>query len=155
VEEKLKKILELLAARESAPEIPANQDMSTSAVEMKVEDPASHVSPQAEQSGQGKPFQAGATDTVVAEKDQADVTSRVRSVEPEIRKISLSPAPGIVVNAIVWDPLPRFRLAVVNERIVKQGASVGDGYTVEAILKESIRISLAGRMFENRVHGKK
>jgi hypothetical protein len=76
-------------------------------------------------------------------------------VEPEIRKISLSPAPGIEVNAIVWDPLPRFRLAVVNERIVKQGASVGDGYTVEAILKESIRISLAGRMFENRVHGKK
>lgn len=155
VEEQLKKILELLAARESAPEIPANQDMSTSVVEMKAEDPASHVSPQAEQSGQGKPFQAGATDTVVAEKEQAEVTSRVRSVEPEIRKISLSPAPGIEVNAIVWDPLPRFRLAVVNERIVKQGASVGDGYTVEAILKESIRISLAGRMFENRVHGKK
>jgi hypothetical protein len=68
---------------------------------------------------------------------------------------SLSPAPGIVVDAIVWDPLPRYRLAVVNERIVRQGDLAANGCTVEVILKDRIRLSLSGRMFENRVHGEK
>ena len=73
--------------------------------------------------------------------------------QPAIREPLLSPSPDIVVNAIVWDPLPRFRLAVVNEHIVKQGDPVGRGYTVEAIGKDSIRLVKGGRMFENRVHG--
>ncbi|GAU08026.1 AAA family ATPase [Desulfoplanes formicivorans] len=134
VEAKLEKILELLAQRKGA-DIARPGTTNPGRRSQTGASSSDSVLP-ARSSGQEKPARAS------------------RNHLSEIREPVLPSSPEIVVAAIVWDPLPRSRLAVVNERIVKQGDVVGRGYTVEAIRKDSIRLVKAGRMFENRVHGK-
>ena len=165
VEEKLEKILELLATREAGPGAAAVPENPEPVAELQTDKPASQAVSQIEHVGQKKSVPTKRAKKAGSGKKQAATAPQNQPKESEapanesidqesaVREFALVPAPGIVVDAIVWDPLPRFRLAVVNERIVKQGAAVGDGYTVEVILKDSIRLSMAGRMFENRVHG--
>ncbi|WP_462324773.1 ExeA family protein [Desulfoplanes sp.] len=165
VEEKLEKILELLATREAGSGAADAHEKSESPAEIPPDTPDATTAFQPEQGAQIKPVHKRRAKKTAAAKKQAETAPAVQpeksqpaanestGQESATGDFVLSPAPGIVVDAIVWDPIPRFRLAVVNERIVKQGASVGDGYTVEVILKDSIRLSMGGRMFENRVHG--
>jgi type II secretory pathway predicted ATPase ExeA len=135
VEAKLEEILQLLAKRELAESPTTSPDHQAAAVF----------------SGQNN--QAGKTTGVrPARSGKYPVRASTRR-QAQTRKPLLSSSPEIQVHAIVWDPLPRFRLAVVNEHIVKQGDLVGRGYRVEAIGKNSIRLVKDGRMFENRVHG--
>jgi hypothetical protein len=63
----------------------------------------------------------------------------------------LPSAAGIHVDAIVWDTDPEFRLAVVNEHIVKEGEMLGEEYRLEKIYHEKIRFSKDGRIYEGRV----
>ena len=71
---------------------------------------------------------------------------------PEVTRVGVLPsAPGIHVDAIVWDTDPEFRLAVVNEHIVKEGEMLGTEYRLEKIYHEKIRFSKDGRIYEGRV----
>jgi type II secretory pathway predicted ATPase ExeA len=163
VDEKLEKILQLLATRQSEPGGSSEPGKAETVVVHK----RSGFTPTERSQNLQPGTRTSGPDTGTKKPPRAEEEVNIsRSIqtqerlspvseedEPEIREAFLSPAPGIVVDAIVWDPIPRYRLAVVNERIVRRGDTAGKGCTVEAILKDRIRLSLSGRMFENRVHG--
>jgi type II secretory pathway predicted ATPase ExeA len=160
VDEKLEKILQLLAVRQDPepPEVVAEGTKNPHpATDKGRRQQAGVRTPVVGKKRAGSSGKQQADDHFVPAPSTASGGTSAPSMDEGLKTgaTSLSPAPGIVVDAIVWDPLPRYRLAVVNERIVRQGDLAADGCTVEVILKDRIRLSLSGRMFENRVHGEK
>jgi len=92
------------------------------------------------------------TQAGVAHADTPAPSTDVDATVPEVTRDSVLPsAPGIHVDAIVWDTDPEFRLAVVNEHIVKEGEMLGAEYRLEKIYHEKIRFSKDGRIYEGRV----
>ena len=162
VQEQLQYILELLEEREKARTgetkhissgKQGNAVASSSASPARIVDKkrfAVTVRPQPEKKLEEtilSSLQAGISDT-----DKSGRPPDSDTTVPEITRVNVLPsAAGIHVDAIVWDTDPEFRLAVVNEHIVKEGEMLGEEYRLEKIYHEKIRFSKDGRIYEGRV----
>ena len=149
VQQQLQKILELLEKRQSTRQRPpaVSSRSKVPAEEQRSKDPVP-VRP-VRKSERGHPFPLR---TESAVSDRPILASTVHTTEQrDLTDYVLPAVAGVHVDAIVWDADPEFRLAVVNEQIVREGEIFDVGYRLEKIYHEKIRFSKDGRIYEGRL----